>query len=83
MRRPTVIWRRLSISSLIRAESTAVSFLMALTTSYMRALCLRQVNKEVGRFGEEQAHERIAEDGGCFVDGLIERGVAIAHERSP
>jgi hypothetical protein len=68
-------------SSLIRLESTVVSFLMALTSSHMRALRLRQVNGEVGRFGKKQAHERVAEDGGCFADGLIERGVA--HERSP
>jgi hypothetical protein len=49
----------------------------------MRALYLRQVNLLAGRIREEQADECIAEDGGNFADGLIERGVAIAHERSP
>ena len=59
------------------------SFLMSLTSSQMRALYLRQVNLRAGRSREEQADECIAQDGGNFVDGLIERGVAIAHERSP
>ena len=49
----------------------------------MRALRLREVNLLDGGIREEQADECIAEDGGDFVDGLIERGVAIAHERSP
>ena len=49
----------------------------------MRALCLWQVNSEVGRFGEQQADECIAEKGGGLADGLIEHSVAIAHERSP
>ena len=75
--------RRPSISSLIRVGSTAVSFLMALTSSHMRALYLRQVNLLAGRIGEEQADECIAEDGGDFGNGAVEGGVAIAHERSP
>ena len=70
--------RRLSISSRM-----LVSFFMALTTSDMSALSLPKVNRSLGRFGEEEAHECIGQDGGCLVDGLIERGVAIAHERSP
>lgn len=49
----------------------------------MRALCLRRVNLSVGRVGEEQSEERIGEDGRGFADGVIERGVAIVHERSP
>ena len=49
----------------------------------MRALYLRQVNLLVGRVGEEQPDECIAEDGSDFGSGLIERGVVIAHERSP
>ena len=49
----------------------------------MRALCLREVNLPDGRIEEDQAHEGVAEDGGGLVDGLIERGIAIAHERSP
>jgi hypothetical protein len=36
-----------------------------------------------GRSGEEQADERIAEDGGDLANGLIERSIAFAHERSP
>jgi hypothetical protein len=32
-----------------------------------------------GQNGEEQAHECIAEDGGNFVDCLIEHGVVITH----
>jgi hypothetical protein len=48
----------------------------------MRAL-FRQVNLLTGRIPEEQADERIAEDGGNFVDGLIKHGVTITHERSP
>jgi hypothetical protein len=51
---------------------------MALTTSRVGALCLGQVNREVGRFGEEQAHESIGKDGGSFANGSIERRVAIA-----
>lgn len=35
------------------------------------------------RIWEKQADERIAEDGGDLADGLIQRGIAIAHERSP
>jgi hypothetical protein len=49
----------------------------------MRALCLREVNLPGGRSGEEQADECIAENAGDLADGLIERGIAIAHERSP
>ena len=49
----------------------------------MRALCLRQVNLVVGRIREEQPDECIAQDGGYFVDGAVEDGVVIAHERSP
>jgi hypothetical protein len=49
----------------------------------MRALYLRQVNLLAGRIGEEQAYKGIAKDGRNITDGLIERGVAIAHERSP
>jgi len=49
----------------------------------MRALRLQEVNWEVGRFGEQQADECIAENGGGLADSLIERGVAIVHERSP
>jgi hypothetical protein len=49
----------------------------------MRALCLRQVNQSVGRFREDQTEERIGEDGRGLADGLIERGIAIGHERSP
>jgi hypothetical protein len=45
----------------------------------MRALCLREVNRR----GQKQAHEGVAEDSGDLADGLIERGVVIAHERSP
>jgi hypothetical protein len=45
----------------------------------MRALCLWEVNRR----GQKQAHEGIAEDGGDLADGLIERGVVFAHERSP
>ncbi|MEB2363708.1 MAG: hypothetical protein OZ929_20395 [Bryobacterales bacterium] len=49
----------------------------------MRALCLREVNLPDERSGENQAHDCIAENGGDLADGLIERGVAFAHERSP
>jgi len=49
----------------------------------MRALYLREVNLPGGRSGEEQADERIAEDGGDLANGLIERSIAFAHERSP
>ena len=49
----------------------------------MRALCLRQVNFLAGRIREEQADECVAEDGGDLVNGAVEGGVAIAHERSP
>ena len=49
----------------------------------MRALYLRQVNLLAGRIREEQADECITEDGGNLVDGLIECGVVIAHERFP
>jgi hypothetical protein len=56
---------------------------MVLTSSHMRALCLWEVNLPVERSGEEQPDECIAEDGGGFADGLIERGIAFAHERSP
>jgi hypothetical protein len=56
---------------------------MVLTGSHMRALCLRQVNLVFGRIREEQPDECIAEDGGDFVNGAVEDGVAIAHERSP
>jgi hypothetical protein len=49
----------------------------------MRALRLREVNLPDGRIGEDQADECIAEGGGDLADGIIERGVAIAHERSP
>lgn len=49
----------------------------------MRALYLRQVNLLAGGIREEQVNECIAEDGGNFVDGLIEHGVTIAHRRSP
>jgi hypothetical protein len=52
---------------------------MALTSSYMRALCLWEVNLSDGRSGGDQAHEGIAEDGGDLADGVIEYGVAIAH----
>ncbi len=44
----------------------------------MRALCLGEVNLRCGWHGEEQPDERIAEDGGDLVDGLIERGIVIA-----
>jgi hypothetical protein len=37
----------------------------------------------VRRIGEEQPDECIAEDDGNFADCLIERGIVIAHERSP
>jgi hypothetical protein len=49
----------------------------------MRALCLRQVNFLAGRIREEQADECVAEDGGDLVNGAVEGGVTIAHERSP
>jgi hypothetical protein len=49
----------------------------------MRALRLWEVNLPDGRSGEDQAHEGVAEDGGDLMDGLIERGIAFAHERSP
>jgi hypothetical protein len=49
----------------------------------MRALCLREVNLPDGGIRKKQADECIAEDGGDLADGLIERGIAIAHERSP
>jgi len=49
----------------------------------MRALCLREVNLPDGRSGEDQAHECVAQDGGDLADGPIERGIMIAHERSP
>jgi len=49
----------------------------------MRALCLLQLNREAVRFGEEQTHGRIAQDAGGFADRMIERRLAIAHERSP
>lgn len=61
----------------------SVSSFMALTSSHIRALRLREVNLPDGRMREEQAHECIAQNGGHLTDGLIERGVAIAHERSP
>ncbi len=54
-----------------------------LTSSHMRALYLRQVNLLAGRIGEEQPDDGIADDCGNLLNGLIERGVAIAHERSP
>ncbi len=49
----------------------------------MRALCLWEVNLRAGWLGEEQAEQCIAQDGGCFGNGGVERGVAVAHERSP
>ena len=49
----------------------------------MRALYLRQVNWPSGRFREEQAHQGFAENCGGSSDGIVERGVAIGHERSP
>ncbi len=49
----------------------------------MRALRLWEVNSPDGRSGEDQAHEGVAQDGGNLGDGLIERGIVIAHERSP
>jgi hypothetical protein len=48
----------------------------------MRALCLPQVNWRAG-LRKEVADECIAENGGDFVNGGVEGGVAIAHERSP
>jgi len=66
--------RRASISSRIW-----VSVFMTLTSSHMRALCLREVNRR----GEKQPDECIAEESGDLTDGLFERSVAIAHERSP
>ena len=56
---------------------------MALTSSHMRALCLRRVNLVAGRIREEQPDQCIAEDGCDFGDGAVEGGVVIAHERSP
>jgi hypothetical protein len=35
------------------------------------------------RIGEDQADKRIAQNGCDLADGLIESGIAIAHERSP
>jgi hypothetical protein len=49
----------------------------------MRALCLWEVNLPGERSGEEQPDECIAEDGGDLAYGLIERGIAFAHERCP
>ncbi|HEU0138518.1 MAG TPA: hypothetical protein VFQ79_02360 [Bryobacteraceae bacterium] len=49
----------------------------------MRALCLCEVNLPDGWIGEDQAHECIAEDSGDLADGVFERGIVIAHERSP
>ena len=57
---------------------------MALTSSHMRDLSLWEVNLSGARSGEEdQAHEGVAQDGGDLGDGLIERGIAFEHERSP
>ena len=49
----------------------------------MRARCLREVNLPDGRSREDQAHECIAKNSGDLANGLIERSIAIAHERSP
>ncbi|MCC7174418.1 MAG: hypothetical protein IT159_04410 [Bryobacterales bacterium] len=65
------------------ALTVVVSFLMALTSSHMRALRLREVSLRVRRAGKKQAHKRNAEDGGGFADDLVERGIMIVHERSP
>lgn len=53
---------------------------MALTSSPMKALCLREVNSPVERSGEDPAHERIIENGGNLADGLVGLGVAFADE---
>jgi hypothetical protein len=56
---------------------------MVLTSSPIRALCLREVNLFTGRIGEEKTDECIAEEGGDFGNSFVERGITIAHERSP
>jgi hypothetical protein len=56
---------------------------MALTSTDMRALRLREVNWREGRIRKDHLHECIAEDGSDLADGFIERGIAFAHERSP
>jgi len=41
-----------------------------------------EVNWRAGGIRRDQAHKRLAENGGDLADGLIERGIVIAHERS-
>jgi hypothetical protein len=53
---------------------------MALTTSHMRALCLREVNSG---FAEKQAQIGLGEKSGDLPDGVFKRGVAAGHERFP
>ncbi|MDP3001021.1 MAG: hypothetical protein Q8N47_26300 [Bryobacterales bacterium] len=48
-----------------------------------QGLCFQQVNFVAGWIREEQPDQCIAEDCSDFVNGAVEGGVAIAHERSP
>ncbi len=49
----------------------------------MHALCLGEVNRKLGAFREKKADEDVAEDGGGGLNGLVQSGIVIAHERSP
>lgn len=49
----------------------------------MHALCLGEVNRKRCAFREMEADEDVAEDGCGGLDGLVQRGIVIAHERSP
>ena len=48
-----------------------------------QGLCFQQVDFVAGWIREEQPDQCIAEDGSDFVNGAVEGGVAIAHERCP
>lgn len=75
---PAVRLRRPSISARI-----SISVFIALTRSPMRALCLREVKFPADCVREEHAYEGGAENGSDLTYSLIERGIVIAHERSP